>query len=353
MTKPTSPPPPSIRAGSLAPFDTVARGLGLDPIALLLREGLDPALLQDPDAKLPAAAVAALLERAAAETGRADIGLRLAQAWSIADLGPVSLAVAHQDTLRDALDTLALHRAHLSDAITLHLHADGARAELRILVELPAGAPAAQLADFALGATLKVCRAILGAGWLPQGARFAYGAPQDTAPHRRLLGIDALVFGAEAEALLLKPADLDLKLPRMPDPALRRHAEALLAKLPSTCDGSIAQRAASLIRAGLAEGSADLNQVAQTLGLNSRTLQRRLRAEGLGFSDLLDQVRGELARSYLADRLTPMHQIAARLGYADGSAFTRWFTQTFGEPPSRWRERVQGGQGEPEQRQSA
>jgi AraC-like DNA-binding protein len=345
MTKHTTPQPPSIRAGALAHFEVVAQYLGLAPSALLRRHGLDlAAVLQDPDAKLPATAVAAALEAAAAESGRADFGLLLAHAWSIADLGPVSLVVAHQDTLREALDTLALHRAHLSDAIAFDLHVDGAQAELRITLALPDDAASVQLADFTLGAALKVCRAILGASWLPLGARLTRGAPRDLSTCRRLLGTDAIVFGAEADALLLRPADLDLKLPRMPDPALRRHAEALIAKLPSTGDGSIAQRAASLVRAGLAEGRADLHHVAQALGLNSRTLQRRLRAEGLGFSDLLDQVRGELARSYLADRKTPLHVIAARLGYADGSAFTRWFTQTFGQPPSRWRDQAQSGQ---------
>jgi AraC-like DNA-binding protein len=353
MTKHATPQPPYIKAGALGHFETVALDLGLDATALLLREGLEPAALHDADANLDAAAVADLLEAAAAESGRTDFGLLLAEAWSIADFGPVSLVVVHQDTLREAFDALALHRAHMSDAIDLDLRVDGGRAELRIALDLPAGAAAVQLTEFVLGNTVKVCRAILGPDWAPLGVRFARPAPQDLSTQRRLLGSDSLVFGAEANALLLKPADLDLKLPRMPDPALRRQAEALIAKLPSTCDGSIAQRAASLIRAGLAEGHADLNHVALSLGLNSRTLQRRLRVEGIGFSDLLDQVRGELARSYLADRLTPMNQIAARLGYADGSAFTRWFTQTFGAPPSRWREQAQAGQGPPEQRRSA
>jgi AraC-like DNA-binding protein len=353
MTKHATPQPPFIKAGALTHFESVARNLGLDPGSLLLREGLDPAALQDADANLPATAVAAVLEAAAAQSGRPDFGLLLSEAWSIADFGPVSLVVVHQDTLRDAFDTLALHRAHISDSIALDLHVEGGRAELRIALELPADTATVQLTDFILGNTIKVCRAILGPGWLPQGARFTRAAPHDLATHRKLLGTDSLVFGAEADILLLKPADLNLKLPRLPDPALRRHAEALIAKLPSTGDGSIAQRAASLIRAGLAEGSADLHHVAQALGLNSRTLQRRLRVEGLGFSDLLDQVRAELAKSYLADRLTPMHQIAARLGYADGSAFTRWFTQTFGVPPSRWREKFEGDQDKGEQRWSA
>jgi AraC-like DNA-binding protein len=353
MTKHTTPQPPTIKAGALAHFATVAHDLGLDPVALLIGEGLDAGALQDPEARLSAAAVAAAFETAAAQSGRADFGLLLAQAWSIADMGPVSLVVVHQDTLREALDVLSLHRTYLSDAIALELHMDRGVVQLRIALDLPAATASVQLADFVLGKTIKVCRAILGPGWAPLGVRLTRDAPQDLTTHRRLLGADALVFRAEADVLVLKPADLDLKLPRMPDPALRRHAEALIAKLPSTGDGSVAQRAASLIRAGLAEDRADLNHVAQALGLNGRTLQRRLRAEGLGFSDVLDQVRSELAQSYLADQLSPMHQIATRLGYADGSAFTRWFTQTFGEPPSRWRERVQGGQGQVERRRSA
>ena len=351
MTKQT--PPPSIRAGSLTPFEPLAHELGLDPAALLRRQGLDPAALQNPDAKLPAAAVAALLEAAAAESGRPDFGLLLAEAWTIADIGPVSLAVVHQDTLREALSALELHRAHLSDAVSLSLLEDTGAAELRVAFDLPEGTAANQLADFVLAKTLKLCRAILGPSWAPQGARLRRFGPPDQAGYRRTFGSDSLVFAAQTDALLLKASDLDARLPRMLDPALRKHAEALLASLPSTGDGSIAQRAATLIRAGLAEGRADLHHVSGTLGLNGRTLQRRLRAEGLGFSDLLDQVRCELARTYLADRQSPMHQIAARLGYADGSAFTRWFTQTFGEPPSRWREKARGGQDRPEQLQSA
>jgi AraC-like DNA-binding protein len=349
MTIHSCPSSPPLRAGSLAPFEAVACGLALDPCALLRLAGLDPESLEDP---VPDAAMAAVLETAAAEAGRADFGLAAAQAWSIADLGPASLAVIHQDTLRDALAALARHRAHLADTMALHLQEDRRGVELQIQLDLPTGEAASQLTDFTLGKALKLCRAILGAGWLPAGARLTRAAPKDASAHRRLLG-DALEFDADVDALVLRPADLDARLPRLPDPALRRHAEALLAKLPSTGDGSVSQRAASLIRAGLADGSADLHHVSQALGLNGRTLQRRLKAEGVGFSDLLDRVRGELAQSYLADRSTPMHHIAARLGYADGSAFTRWFTQTFGEAPSRWRDRAQGGPTIPKQRQSA
>ncbi|HEY4030730.1 MAG TPA: AraC family transcriptional regulator ligand-binding domain-containing protein [Caulobacteraceae bacterium] len=346
-------PTPAIRAGSLAHFETTARRVGLDPAVLLRSEGLDLDALRNPDGRLPAAAVASLLEAAAAEAGQPDFGLRLAELWSLADLGPISLSVAHQDTLREALGALDRRRVEFSDAVALGLHETARSAELRVRLVLPGGVASAQLADFVLGKTVKLCRAMLGPAWLPLGARFRRFEPRELSTYRRLLGSDALVFGAAGDALLLRPGDLDVRAPRMPDPALRRHAEALIANLPSIGAGSIAQRAGSLIRAGLSDGTADLNHVARALGLNGRTLQRRLKAEGLGFSELLDQVRGELARAYLADRQTPMHQIATRLGYADGSAFTRWFTQAFGAAPSRWRETAEAGAEQPAQLQSA
>jgi AraC-like DNA-binding protein len=327
-----------IRSGALAHFDAAARHLALTPAALLRQAGVDPAVLQEPEAKLPAAAVAALLEAAAAQSGRPDFGLLMAQSWTLADYGPVSLAVAHQDSLREALGALTRRRAHLSDAIAVDILEDGHTAQLRISLDLPPEAPRAQLLEFVVGKTLSLCRAFLGPGWLPTGVRFSHPEPSDPAAHRRLLGGRQPEFAAAVDAVLLRRADLDLKAPRMLDPALRRHAEALLDHLPSSRNESIAERAARVIRSRLPDGSADLANVARSLGLNGRTFQRRLQAEGLGFSDLLDQVRAETAKSYLLDGGTPLHQVAGRLGYADGSAFTRWFTHRFGEPPSRWRE---------------
>ena len=328
----------TIRSGDLAHFDAAARNLALAPAALLRQAGVDPAVLQEPEAKLPVAAVASLLEAAAVQSGRPDFGLLLAQSWTLADLGPVSLAVAHQDSLREALEALTRHRAHLSDAIALDILEDGQSAQLRLSLDLPADAPRAQLVEFVVGKTIRLCRAFLGPGWLPTGVRFSHAEPSDPAAHRRLLGGQQPEFGAAVSAVLLERADLDLKAPRILDPALRRHAEALLEHLPSSRHESIAERAARVIRSRLPDGSADLANVARSLGLNGRTFQRRLQAEGLGFSDLLDQVRAEAAKAYLLDGGTPLHQVAGRLGYADGSAFTRWFTHKFGEPPSRWRE---------------
>jgi AraC-like DNA-binding protein len=79
--------------------------------------------------------------------------------------------------------------------------------------------------------------------------------------------------------------------------------------------------------------------VAAHLGVNVRTLQRRLEREGIVFGELLGQVRRDLAERYLLARGASLTEAAALLGYSQLSSFTRWFSAEFGASPSVWRER--------------
>jgi hypothetical protein len=68
-----------------------------------------------------------------------------------------------------------------------------------------------------------------------------------------------------------------------------------------------------------------------------RTLNRRLAACGTTFQTLVEEARFGLARQLLEDTDLPLAQIAATLGYADASAFSRAFRRWSGTAPSRWR----------------
>ncbi len=332
----------SIRAGSIAPFAGTARGLALNPAALQGRAGLDPADVENADGKLPAAAVAALLQSAAAEAGRADFGLMMAQSWSLADLGPASLAVVYQDTLREALIALARHRLHVSEAIALDLHEDsqGARSGYPWTCRPAPNAPSWSNSPRAWRSSCAAsCSAPAGCPrasasatpvrwtWLRTGACSAASRLSST-PCRR---------GA-AEARRTRR-----QAPRMLDPALRRHAEALLEHLPSSRSESMAERAARVIRSRLAGRLGRSGQCGRCLDLNGRTFQRRLQAEGLGFSDLLDQVRAEVAKACWRMATCPCTRSPNGSVTPTAAPSTRWFSCKFGLPPSRWREDARNG----------
>jgi AraC-like DNA-binding protein len=91
------------------------------------------------------------------------------------------------------------------------------------------------------------------------------------------------------------------------------------------------------IAAGLARGDARLDRVAAGLGMRPRTLQRRLEAERLTYSDLLETVRQDLALAMIREGTLPLGAIAGILGYGRPAAFTRAVRRWTGRPPSRLR----------------
>jgi AraC-like DNA-binding protein len=95
-------------------------------------------------------------------------------------------------------------------------------------------------------------------------------------------------------------------------------------------------RTASEVRALLEQAGPpfpDFEAVARALGASSRTIRRRLDAEGVSFRVLLDEVRLGLAKRWLARGDRPITAIGLELGYADSANFTRAFRRAFGQSP--------------------
>ena len=87
----------------------------------------------------------------------------------------------------------------------------------------------------------------------------------------------------------------------------------------------------------LPHGEAKLPNVASRLGLGRRTLARRLAAESLDFSGVLENLKIDLARHYVADNDLSISQIAWLLGYQEISSFTHAFKRWTGKTPRQAR----------------
>lgn len=90
----------------------------------------------------------------------------------------------------------------------------------------------------------------------------------------------------------------------------------------------LAQDVRILITQRLADG-APMGEIADALGLGERQLRRRLVAEGVGYQELLDEVRSSMAAALTRRRATlPVADLATRLGYGSAAAYlharTRW-----------------------------
>jgi AraC-like DNA-binding protein len=83
----------------------------------------------------------------------------------------------------------------------------------------------------------------------------------------------------------------------------------------------------------LASGQYNVDDVASRLAVSRRTLQRHLRSEGTSFQQVLDGLREELARHYLAKSAYSNGQIAFLLGYEEPNSFYRAFRTWTGQTP--------------------
>ena len=84
-----------------------------------------------------------------------------------------------------------------------------------------------------------------------------------------------------------------------------------------------------------------IEDVSEALGTSPRTLQRHLRNEGTNFQQVLDGLREELARNYLAKSAYSSGQIGFLLGYEDPNSFFRAFRAWTGQTPEVVRASVQ------------
>ncbi|WP_442114083.1 AraC family transcriptional regulator [Pseudomonas sp. NUPR-001] len=324
-----------VRAASLTNYLEVSRHLGLNPQALLAQVGISAALLEDPNQRIAVSSVITLLEESARVSGCETFGLRMAELRQLSDFGEISLLLSHQRTLRDALQVIVQYRHLLNDALAIHIEDAGKTVIIReeVVSERPQGSR--QATELAIGVLRRLCAALLGAHWHPISANFTHSAPADLAIHRRIFGCK-LEFGSEFNGIVCPAADLDAANP-LANQAMARLAQRYLDTLQAGGKQSLELEMRKIIYLLLPMGRATIEQVAQTQGMNVRTLQRRLEECGITFSDLINSVRRDLVIRYLENPSYSLGRIADMLGYSMPSSFTRWFIAQFGMPPATWR----------------
>lgn len=322
-----------VRVAALTGYFETMAALGIDPRPLLAEQGLSADLMAGREQLIPARAAIRLLERSAAAAGCVTLGLRMAEGRTLANLGVTSLLIAHQPSLRLALEALREFRTRINSTLVLHLEEHGDEAIVREDFSLARPEPARQSTDLALGVLAKLCSAALGDGWRPRAVCFTHAPPPitDLAIYARVFGCRPL-FGCAFDGIVIGREDLDQPNHRA-DAQLAAHARELLETVTVPAVRSRSEEVLQLIKLLLPSGRASIQICAASMGLTVRTLQRALDSEGVSFSDLLQRARIQLAAQYLANPRMRITEIADLLGYASIGAFTRWYGAVHGHSP--------------------
>ncbi|AYC31014.1 AraC family transcriptional regulator [Pseudomonas cavernae] len=314
-----------------------AQRLGLERDALLHACGLQEAQLSDPDARVPFAAQEQLWQQLASRLALPEPGLVLGQNLAPGPFSVLGYLLQSSATLGDAIAAGLRYQRLVGEGGELLLEeGDG---ELRLVYRpLHPELPATRTRVLALMAFWVQMMTPLLEDFRLLRADFGHAEPAALEPYAEVFACP-LRFNAAAYALVLPPALRTAPLIQANPPLqhlLRQHAEALLARLPS--EGLIA-RVVTLLGAQLAHGEPDRAELARTLNLSERTLQRRLAEEGSSYQQLLNDTRQQLAERYLRDGQLPAAEIALLLGYSEPSVFFRAFRHWTGLTPGEYRAR--------------
>jgi AraC-like DNA-binding protein len=314
----------------------VLRSKGWNTARLMERAVLDPASVNDPEARLPHSTVRAFWREAVRETGDAAVGLHIGETVRPAAFDALGYVFRFSRTLGDGLARLARYHRFVDDLLTLAL--EKGRDRVRVRLE-GIDRMTRQTAEFMLATLTRAARVETGHRDLdPVLVEFAFPRPRNIADHRRLFRAP-LQFGRRRNALVFTRAALDLPL-RKSEPELRevleRRVRDVIARLPPI--DSLAGRARFRLREELDHGRPTAASVGRQLGLSERSLHRRLREEGTTLGRLLQGLRLELAERYLSEGVS-INETAFLLGYSEASAFQRAFRRWTGSTPAAYRRR--------------
>lgn len=333
---------PSLNQRIFAPFklatviDAVA-GRGIMPEAVLDRTGLTLAEVRNPHTLTSIGQYLVACENivaAGAEFADAfEIGSRL----HLSAYGMYGYALMCSPTMREFFDFAVRYQPLATPTVRLEWRTEGAFAIWRFQ-EIYRDVMSNEVRTFLIRQQMKMTythiRDTAGTDNLPVRAIFALAEDGRSTDDAKELSCSCL-YAQDANELHY-PIGILEQTPELGNRLTR-------AMLEETCDRLIGQ---SRIASGLSgevyqllliapNQSASMTSIAEQLGLQERTLRRRLAAEGTSYGEIVDDVRRKLAIEYLQTTRMSVDDVAWKVGFSDSAnlrrAVRRWTGKTINE----------------------
>lgn len=309
-----------------------ARAAGIDLDAQLQKAGLTQAQIESPRATIKVRDQIRFLNLVASILDDDFLGFHLAQECDLREIGLLYYVLASSDILIDALQRAVRYSTIVNEGVS-QTCIDGKYIGLSFNYVGVSRHPDRHQIEFWITAIVRTCRQLTGFRVLPERVRLV---------HHRTAGSelaeifgDNIEFGAPVDDVIF-PASIRNSRVVSADPYLNN-------LLISYCEDALAHRkrkrgsfqsaVENTIAPLLPHGKATAADVAQQLGLSQRTFARRLSSEGLTFSELLENLRSNLASRYLVEGDMGVSEVAWLLGYREVGSFSHAFRRWTGKTP--------------------
>ena len=333
----------TISAGFARALLELAVSKGASRQLLLERSGIDPEDLRDQDNRISLAKYVALMRVGKELANDPALALHFGEAYDMAELSIVALIGQACETFADAFAQMdrfgrLMIDVDVDDPSGRRLVISRGNGQVWIADTRKNPNDFPELTESAFARMVPSARQMGGYRSFVREVHFTHAAPAYRAEYDRIFQVP-IVFESDRNAILM--TDDSWFTTKTPFPSryvfgvLSERAEALLKSLENS--KSTRGRVESLLVPMLHTGDASMDTIANKMGLSRQALYRNLKAEGVTFEKVLDELRHKMALHYLSGRKVSVNETAYLVGFSDPAAFSRAFKRWTGSSPSALR----------------
>jgi AraC-like DNA-binding protein len=315
---------------------------GVSGEAALAGSGLSVEQIRDPDVRTSVQQLLTVGRNAVRLSLRPELGLVVGQRLHVTSFGLFGYALLSADTMRQGFEMAMRYRDLGAPVMPVSLSEGGATAiwHLPTFDEVaPMGLSLEQyrfFLDMQFGLHVTLVKDVMGPWCVP--AEALYSLPMPGHGEQVVRALECPVTFGHARNELHYPREWLDRAPHMANPITA-------AQMSETCERLMANISwqAGLTRRVYEEITRapgrfpDAESVASSLCMTSRTLSRKLSAEGTSYSRLVASVRYAFALDYLRSTSLSIEDIAAALGFSDANSFRHAFKRWSGASPLEYR----------------
>ncbi|MGI9309131.1 MAG: AraC family transcriptional regulator [Gammaproteobacteria bacterium] len=329
--------PTTISSAASAIAETLEKHYNQDPVAVFKKAGLDPKLLDIPDARYPFRQMRKLWATALEVTGDECFGLVTGTVIRPTSFHALGFAWLASQTLHEALQRLCRYCRLISTVpLRLDIRESATHYTLHLDTSEYDQEPPPPSIDAFTVSIVSLCRQASDKHFAPTQVTLA--RPDNGRIDQYIDVFQAPVtLDADSITLSFDRQQLDAPLPGhnrdlaiANDKVAEQYLEAMEPDRVST-------QVKRILIELLPSGETTQKMIARQMNRSLSTLQRQLSAEGTSYKLIQEDTRRTLAEEYVREGNMSLSQIAYLLGFSDQSNFSRAFKRWTGSSPGSFR----------------